>query len=103
MSVSKVSGYTTQQITYHLGLLKQAGLIDALSAAGEETYGTQWLPQSITWEGHEFLDAARGSDRWSKAKSLAREKGGALTFEAVKTALTEGTKRALFDAIAAGA
>ena len=34
----------------------------------------------LTWQGHEFLDAARNEDRWNQAKKTISEKGGSLTF-----------------------
>ena len=30
----------------------------------------------LTWEGHEFLDTLRDSDRWNQAKSAAAKVGG---------------------------
>ena len=101
VSVPELEGRSDQEVAYHLGLMKQAGLIYALGSAGEDAYGTRWLPQSLTWEGHEFLDAAREDERWQAAKRIAKENGGALTFEAIKTALSEMTKRALLFAISA--
>jgi hypothetical protein len=35
----------------------------------------------LTWEGHEFLDAARDEKRWKKAMSTVKEKGGTITIE----------------------
>ncbi|MEO0557065.1 MAG: DUF2513 domain-containing protein [Bacteroidota bacterium] len=100
ISIPKLEGYSPQQIAYHLGLLKQAGLIEAVAI--RDRNGAGWLPESITWEGHEFLAAAKDEKHWGKAKRLVKDKGGALTFEALKTAMTEMTKRAILFAISAG-
>jgi hypothetical protein len=51
-----------------------------------------WLAGGLTWEGHEFLDAARDDTRWSKAKKLVQEKGGSLMFEALKAVLVQTLK-----------
>ena len=96
-SIPEIEGFEPHHVAYHLGLLEEAGLIRAIPIVN--SYGAGWLPESITWAGHEFLDSAKDDDQWSKAKRLASDKGGALTFEAVKTALTEMTKRAVIFAI----
>ncbi len=88
---------TPQEVAYHLGLLAEAGLIEAVAI--RNMYGPGWAPTSITWAGHEFIDSARSNENWQKAKSLAKVKGGALTFEAIRTALSEMTKRAIVYAI----
>ncbi len=41
-------------------------------------------PRSLTWGGHDFLDAIRNDDVWSKTKSTVQEKVGSATFEVVK-------------------
>lgn len=37
---------------------------------GRHTKGNAWIVQGITWDGHEFLDAARNDGLW------AGEEGG---------------------------
>lgn len=91
--------YTGAQIRYHLGLLKEAGLV-RYSKTGH-TYEVEvkdtGLVQEVeekaisrlTWQGHEFLDAARNETMWQKAKKLVQEKGGALTFDVAKAVLAQ--------------
>lgn len=68
------------EIGYHLELLADAGLIKAgtfqVIGAVRQFYDIQ-----LTWEGHEFLEAARDNTRWNQAKKLIKEKGGSLTFD----------------------
>ena len=91
----EIDGYSNQVIAYHVKILVQAGLIEArdVSVMGED--GFRWWASSLTWEGHEFLEAARDDTRWSRTKKFVFEKAGGLTFEALKFALTQGIKSQL--------
>ncbi len=91
----ELSGYTREQIHYHMALLHDAGLIIT-----ENYYDTYISPSElvrtrITWVGHEFLDACRSESTWEKAKKIAFEKTGSITFEIVKTVLTQLAKQAI--------
>src|SRR2546428_14058395 len=78
-----IEGHSSEELSYHVKLLAEAGLIEAedLSGLGEFC----WTPKSLTWSGHEFLDAARNDTVWTKTKDLVREKGGSLPFEIIKS------------------
>lgn len=78
---------TPDQVTYHVKLLAQAGLIEAQDASGANHF--EWFPVSLTWAGHEFLDAARNDSLWHKAKKIAVEKTGSLMFEVLKDVLLQ--------------
>jgi hypothetical protein len=49
----------------------------------------------LTWEGHEFLDAARDDTRWKRAWTIVREKAGSVTVDVLKQVLTSLMKDAL--------
>ncbi|MFM0181605.1 DUF2513 domain-containing protein [Paraburkholderia aspalathi] len=73
----QVDGYTAEQINYHLSLLEQAQLIHA----GGLDFGMQFGGggvgfQSLTWAGHDFLDATRNPDVWGRTKQAANAAGG---------------------------
>ena len=51
------NGYTDEQVRYHIMLLNEAGLLDALDASSMK--GINWIPRRLTWQGHEFLESAR--------------------------------------------
>jgi len=70
----EIEGRSPEEITYHVMLLDEAGLIKAFNFSGDQF--TDWRPSHITWAGHEFLNAARDSGRWNKAKALVKENGG---------------------------
>jgi hypothetical protein len=74
LSELSVEGYSPEQVTYHLTLLQEAGLIAAVDISGYE--GEAWIPTRLTWHGHEFLDAARDEKRWRKVKLAMSKTGG---------------------------
>ncbi len=77
-----------EELNYHVMLLHDAGLIEATSTTylnGE----TAWRIKRLTWQGHEFLDAARDQSTWNQAKRTISEKGGSLTFDVLKGVLTQ--------------
>lgn len=64
-----VDGVTSGEVSYHVKLLADAGLINALDFS--DMTSSQWDPICLTWEGHEFLDAARDDITWRKVKAQA--------------------------------
>jgi hypothetical protein len=79
---------------YHVMLLHQAGLIHAFDFSSEDF--ADWRPAYLTWEGHEFLEAAKDDTRWNHAKNYLKENGGPMVFSILKTLLTDYAKRKLF-------
>lgn len=77
-----VDGRTQGEINYHVMLLDEAGFIEAtdLSTLG----GICWKPKRLTYDGHEFLDAARSDTVWQKAKAWTLKSTGTLTLEGLK-------------------
>ena len=96
----KFEGHSPEEISYHVMLLAQAGLIEAdnLSTLG----GPQWKAKSLTWQGQEFLEASKDEGRWNKTKKLVKEKGGGMVFEVLKTSLIELAKNAVLSGIKGG-
>jgi len=89
----EIEGRAPEEITYHLGLMHQAGLIKALDASSFD--GEAWIPAKILWDGHEFLDAARSDTVWANAKQRALSTAGTLTIEAMKAALQWAIRQAV--------
>ena len=85
-----IDGCSPEAISYHVMLLHEAGLIEAYcdSALGSID---NWLPIRLTWQGHEFLDAARDSTRWDQAKGIMTKVGG-FALEVLKAVLIESAK-----------
>jgi len=79
--------YASEEVSYHIMLLAQAGLIEAINLSSSG--GMSWKAKWLTWEGHEFLEASRDQSRWEKAKSLIKQKGGGIVFSVLKDLLTK--------------
>lgn len=78
--------WTPRVVSYHVRLLDEAGLIEAQDLTTSGSF--EWQPKRLTWDGHEFLEAARENSRWERAKTLAMEKAGVLSFVVLKVALS---------------
>lgn len=63
-----IDNYNGNYISYHIKLLYEASLIDAIDDSISGNFS--WHAFNLTWQGHEFLDAARDEDRWNNAKKL---------------------------------
>jgi hypothetical protein len=83
-----IPGYSEKEICYYVRLLEEAGLIEAriMTAMGGVF---QCAVNSLTWAGHEFLEASRDDNRWEKVKRLVVEKTGSLSFEVLKVGLVQ--------------
>lgn len=83
----EIEGYLSTQVGYHAYLLIDAGLAHGheVSAIGSEA--PQGLIISLTWEGHEFAEAARDDRRWNRAMGMVAEKGGDVTLDVLKQLL----------------
>ncbi len=60
-----------------------------------ETAPKDFFLRSLTWNGHEFLDAVRDEKIWNKTKNIFIEKGSTMTFELLKAVAISYTKSAL--------
>lgn len=93
--LNEIDGYSTRELAYHVSLLEDAGLVT------QEIYSNLFINDSmldgirITWAGQEFLDSSRNVSIWEKAKNIAMEKTGAITFEVLKTVLVQLGKDAI--------
>jgi hypothetical protein len=83
--------YTRQEIEYHITLCSEAGLIKAKRWSFQE--GLQ--PSRLTWEGHEFLDAARDDNTWANAKEIMLQVGGFVFSAAQQVLIQLVTQKAL--------
>src|SRR4051794_19325385 len=73
-----IEGRSPVEISYHVMLLDEADLLEAMDASDSE--GLDWMPLRLTWQGHEFLDAAKEEGIWQKAKAIVKQKTGGLAF-----------------------
>lgn len=81
------------EITYHIMILKEAGLIEAVDVS--TLSGSEWKAQRLTWKGHDFLDAARSNTLWERAKTETLKQTGGLSLDLLKAYLLHLGKQAL--------
>ncbi len=81
-------------IGYHTNLLLQAGLIqgECHEVLGP---GPDCIATRLTWQGHEFLDAARNKSIWDRVKKVASDKGIDVTFDVLKAMLAHAIKEGI--------
>lgn len=80
-----IDGYEPGIVRYHILLLAQAGLIDFEPEKTETGRIIRAHVIGLNWAGHEFLDAVRSEKVWKKLLKYAKDKGGAIPFELLKT------------------
>ncbi len=86
----QIDGYDEPLISYHVMLLAEAGLIEATDMSGSNSI--EWMPERLTWSGHEFLDLARSDKTWAVAKSRMASIGG-FALDVMKALLIEIAKQ----------
>ncbi|WMT57090.1 DUF2513 domain-containing protein [Truepera radiovictrix] len=89
-----LEGRTERDISYHVMQLAKAGLVEA-EGTTETGSDVDWKANDLTWQGHDFLEAAEDDTIWQKAKKHVQEKGEALTFDVLKAVLTHLTRQAV--------
>jgi hypothetical protein len=92
----EIEGYSHNQLSYHVMLLHEAGLIEAMDLSSFS--GLAWRPKRLTWAGHEFIEASRDNSRWEKAKAILKQKSGGIVFDVLKALLVQLAKEAVFGA-----
>lgn len=86
--------WTAAQILHHAHLMSQGGLIEVADVSTMDTRLPQALPVSITWAGHEFIDAVRDPSLWEKAKTtVLKPAGGVAITVLLDWAKAEATRR----------
>lgn len=89
---SKLEGYDANTIKYHKILIIERELV---RGSVQDTIGNKLkMPthvdiESLTWEGHEFLDAVRDASVWNTIKSDFKD-AGLSTVISVSKQLAEG-------------
>lgn len=70
-----IDGYTGEQIGYHVYLMGQAELLNVANTAHMGSTSPTAIPVSVTWDGHEFLEASRSPTVWQEAKKRMASAG----------------------------
>ena len=88
----EIGGFSESEVVYNLDLSIQAGLVDGKVVIGADAHYYISGLMALTWVGHDFLDSARDTTLWSKAKREAKNKGlefGRLPLEVAKRILND--------------
>jgi hypothetical protein len=72
----------------HLEMLIEAGLVRGKISRSQGSRGDVIGISTLTWEGHEWIDAVRDPRVWEETKTTMLENGGALSFELTKAVAT---------------
>jgi hypothetical protein len=91
----EVSDHSAAAIGYHVALLHEAGLISAIDVSSHQSEHPEFLVERLTWEGHDFLDAARDDTRWNRVKGAFAKAGKGIAFAVLKAALDAAMKAAV--------
>jgi hypothetical protein len=83
-----VEGYDDETIGHHVRLMGQGGLLEVVEISAQQDSSPTALPQSITWEGHEFIASAKEPAVWKRGLELSK-KAGSAAFPVLMKALTE--------------
>ena len=82
---------------YHISLLKDAGLMDAIIRKGIHGTPSDAAIIGLTWAGHDFLDAARNDTIWNKAKDKFLKPGVSWTFSILAEWLKQEAHKKIFE------
>jgi hypothetical protein len=85
-----ISGYSTEETAYHLGLLIGERFIDGSIDSGYDIPAIR----SLTWSGHEFLDNIKNDDVWTATKKRIADLPG-VAISVVAAIATAEIKRKL--------
>jgi hypothetical protein len=84
-----IEGYESSTVEKHFELLVEAGLLKAnIKHTGDGSLIFLGTPR-LSWEGYEFLDAARNDTIWKKAKKTLEGTTSSISFAVLKALLTQ--------------
>jgi hypothetical protein len=72
--IVELDGYDHELVQYQVGLMKDAGFIEAKRVLNPSSY----YISKMSWDGHDFLDAARNQVIVNKAKDIVKREGAEL-------------------------
>mgnify|MGYP000113599887 CR=1 FL=1 len=79
----------------HVVWMKEAGLVEAIVPTRLSGEGDFAMVNRLTWQGCDFLDAARDEGLWSKAKATVIKPSASFTFGLLKEWLTGEIRQGL--------
>ncbi len=91
----KIEGYTDEQVAYHAHILIQEGLAEGQSFYTFDSASPVVMLNNLTWQGHEFADAARKDPIWKKVKKEIQEQQVSVTFGVLIQVLASVIKKGI--------
>lgn len=83
-AVVRIDGYDDSNYAYNVWLMEQAGLVEAAVVRASGHIPIKAHVFSLTWAGHDFLDAVRNDSIWAKTKARVAETAGSASFDVLK-------------------
>jgi hypothetical protein len=90
-----VGNHPPEDVSYHIKLLMDAGLIEGTEHRDISLHYVNWLPVRITYAGHEFLETARKNTTWESCKRTMVEKTGGVSLDVLKELLKLAARSAV--------
>ena len=93
-----IPDYSQDQVYLHVELMKEYGLVEALVVRGDDGPQPEILACKVyrmTWEGHDFLNAAREDSIWNQAKEQCLKATGLLSIELLKDCLLQTARQSI--------
>jgi len=78
--IPEIDGYSNSQVSYHIKILCDAGLLNAEPIPEMGTKYDDFTSINLTWLGQDFIDAANDDTIWAKAKDTFIKPGVSFTF-----------------------
>ena len=95
----EIDGRAQEEISYHVWLLSEAGMVEALDHCGLGPNGFCYVPKYLTIQGHDFLDSIRDDSVWKKVKQALAVIGGSGSLEVVKAVAKAVTMKVVMGAL----
>ena len=83
----KFDGRSEAEISYHIALLDDAGLLHGHDRSAIGVF--RWSAGTLTWAGHEFVEAVTDDDVWTEALAITAKSGSGTVFELLNKALMQ--------------
>lgn len=90
-----LESYSEEKTVYNSALLIEKGLVKGAIRKNRIGIPVGTKSISLTWEGHDFLDAARNEKIWKKATAFLKSKGLEASIDLMKQLLVQFTKSEL--------
>jgi len=90
-----IDGYTDDAIQHHIRMLLDRGYLKEKGGVSFTYDGVSMTGGAMTFEGSDFLDAARDDTIWRKAMDKIAATTGTVTVEVLKAILVQLSKSAV--------